>query len=121
MEPKRSKNDTNPLDPGVGERAGNSFESTRPGPPTEEVRGGATREVGTRQSGSADADFQLDAPTQLIHDKVTSYPSVFVPPKTRESATYQPPRVSLKDISHPPSTPPSFNRAPAVPVYPPGS
>jgi uncharacterized membrane protein len=107
MEPKRSKYDTNPLDPGVGERASNSFESTRPGPPTEEVRGGATREVGgANQSGTAASDYQFDAPTQLIQDKVTSYPSVFVPPKTVAPATYEPPRASFESVYQPPPVPP---------------
>jgi uncharacterized membrane protein len=116
MEPKRSKYDTNPLDPGVGERASNSFESTRPGPPTEEVRGGPTFEVGSHQ-GEVES-YQSEAPTRMIDDQVTSYPSIFVPPKTREYATYDPPRVSYEKIYQPPPVPPpSVYQSPSIPVY----
>ena len=45
MEPKRNKYDTNPLDEKVADHADQSFGSTHPGPPTEEVRGGPTRDI----------------------------------------------------------------------------
>lgn len=118
MEPKRSKYDTNPLDPGVGERASNSFESTRPGPPTEEVRGGPTFEVGSHRGEIEGGSYELEAPTQLIDDKVTAYPSIFVPPKTREYAPYDPPRVSYEKIYQPPPVPPpNVYQPPGMPVY----
>jgi uncharacterized membrane protein len=122
MEPKRSKYDTNPLDPGVGERASNSFESTRPGPPTEEVRGGPTFEVGSRQGEIESGGYEFEAPTRRIDDKVTAYPSVFVP-KSREQASYDPPRVSYEKVYQPPPVPPpSVYQPPAViPVNPPRS
>lgn len=117
MEPKRSKYDTNPLDPGVSESARNSFESTRPGPPTEEVRGGETTSVGPPPSEMA-PNYELDAPTRLIEDKITSYPSIFVPPKTPEYVNYEPPRVSFASVYQPPPVPPpGVYRPPAVPAY----
>src|SRR5712691_1228861 len=106
MEPKRSKYDTNPLDGNVANRAEQSFESTRPGPPTEEVRGGPTRDIGRTDNEAARAHPESEAPTRRIDDRVTSYPSVFVPPKPRESATYQPPRISATEIYQPPPVPP---------------
>lgn len=117
MEPKRSKYDTNPLDADVSERARSSFESTRPGPLTEEVRGGETTSVGSNQSEPM-ASYELDAPTRLIEDKITSYPSIFVPPKAQEYASYEPPRVSFESVYQPPPVPPpSIYRPPAVPAY----
>jgi uncharacterized membrane protein len=100
MEPKRSKYDTNPLDEKVGERARGSFSS-----PTEEVHSGPTR------------DIETEAPTRRIDDKVTSYPSVFVPPKPREAPTYQPPRISAAEIYQPPPVPPpNIYQPPPMPV-----
>ncbi len=114
MEPKRTKYDTNPLDPSVSERASSSFESTRP---TAEVRSGETSDVGPNQS-ETQAYYELDAPTRLIEDKITSYPSVFVPPKTQEYANYEPPRVSFESVYQPPPVPPpSVYQPPLVPLY----
>lgn len=100
MEPKRSKYDTNPLDERVGERARESFSS-----PTEEVRSGPTH------------DIETEAPTRRIDDKVTSYPSVFVPPQPRTTATYEPPRTSFENIYQPPPVPPpNIYQPPPMPV-----
>ncbi|HEY6227636.1 MAG TPA: hypothetical protein VI282_10990 [Verrucomicrobiae bacterium] len=100
MEPKRTKYDTNPLDDKVGERARESFSS-----PTEEVRRDTTR------------DIDAEAPTRRIDDKMTSYPSVFVPPQPREAPTYQPPRMSSAEIYQPPPTaPPNIYQPPPMPV-----
>src|SRR5712692_9535230 len=105
MEPKRSKYDTNPLDEGVADHANESFGSTRPGPLTEEVRGGPTRDVGRAANETAGAHPESEAPTQRIDDKfATSYPSVFVPAKPRQSAAYQPPPAA--NIYQPPPVPP---------------
>jgi uncharacterized membrane protein len=115
MRSKRGKYDTNPLDEDVSDRAGDSFESTRPVAPTEEVRGGPTRDIG-RENETTKAQ-SAEAPTRRIDDKVTSYPSVFVPPKNSHTATYEPPRVSFEQVYQPPPVPPpSVYQPPPVPV-----
>src|SRR5213593_1513078 len=116
MEPKRSKYDTNPLDERVGERATESFSSPRPAP-TEEVRGATTANIGRAENEATRLYLEAEAPTRLIDDKVTSYPSVFVPPKPREAPTYQPPRAPAAEIYQPPPGPPlNTYRAPPMPV-----
>ena len=50
MEPKHSKYDTNPLDEKVADRAEHSIDSPRPGPPTEDVEGGPTRDIGRKDT-----------------------------------------------------------------------
>src|SRR6266576_7044511 len=123
MHPKRTKYDTNPLEENVAQRAGDSFPSTtRPGAPTEEVRGGSTREVGRTQNEVARSHPEAEAETRHIGDKFTSYPSVFAPPKTPHAATYEPARVSFENIYQPPPVPPpSVYQPPPVPVsYPTG-
>jgi len=79
MEPKRTKYDTNPLDGKIADRAEKSFAS-HPAPPTEEVRGGPTRDIGRTENEAARAHPEAEAPTRRI-DGVTSYPSVFIPPQ----------------------------------------
>jgi len=108
MEPKRSKYDTNPLDGKAADRAEQSFDSSRPGPPTEEVRGGATREVGRRNESEAVRGYaESEAPTRRIDDNLaSSYPSVFIKPPPKPTATYQPPRVPVSNIYQPPPVPP---------------
>ena len=114
MEPKRTKYDTNPLDGKVADRANKSFES-RPGAPTEEVRGGRpTRDIGRTENEAARAHTESEAPTRRI-DGVTSYPSVFIPPKPR--ADYRPPPTpDVFAYQAPPVAPPSVYQPPRVPV-----
>jgi uncharacterized membrane protein len=123
MQPKRTKYDTNPLEENVAQRAGDSFSSTRPGPPTEEVGGGPTRDIGRTQNEAARSHPEAEAETRHIGDQVTSYPSVVGPPKTPRSAVYEPPRVSFENIYQPPPVPPpSVYQPPPVPVsYPTGT
>ena len=122
MEPKRTKYDTNPLDEGVAERAHESFERKRRGGATEDIAGQthpiprSTPETSRAQSGD-------EAPTRRIDDKVTSYPSIFVPPAPRPSFTYEAPRVQSSDIYQPPPVAPmNVYQPPPIPVtYKPGS
>ncbi|HXQ69137.1 MAG TPA: DUF4870 domain-containing protein [Pyrinomonadaceae bacterium] len=85
METKKSKYDTNPLDPDVERNAEESW-----GNPTKQV-GGATRQVGSSAGQSANQDARQnrgsEAPTRRYDNQPleSSYPSVFVPP------TYAPP------------------------------
>src|SRR5258708_13028116 len=107
MEPKRTKYDTNPLDGKVADRADKSLAS-RPGAPTEEVRGGPTRDIGRTENEAARAHPESEAPTRRIDDQmVTSYPSVFIPPKARASTAYRPPPAPQMNIYQPPSVPPA--------------
>lgn len=112
MQPKRSKYDTNPLDEKVADRAHESFEAFAD---NETIQlGGATTEMSG--SETARARPQSEAPTQLINEKATSYPSVFVPPqherplfhespKLDPAAIYQPPPVAPQNIYQPPPMP----------------
>jgi uncharacterized membrane protein len=117
MEPKRTKYDTNPLDGKVADRADKSFAS-RPGPPTEEVRGGPTRDIGRTENEAARAHLGSEAPTQRIDgDAVTSYPSVFIPPPARPVTAYRPPAATdVYAYQAPPSASPSVYQPPPVPV-----
>ena len=120
MEPKRSKYDTNPLDGKVAGRAEESFES-RPGPPTDKVAGGPTRDIGRSANEEARLNPEREAPTQRIDD---GYPSVFVPPPARQSTTYAPPRAPAVNIYQPPPVPPPnvYQRPPLpIPAQKPGS
>jgi len=115
MQPKRGKYDTNPLDEEVANRAGNSFH--QPGAPTEEVRGGPTRDIGRTPNETARKNPEAEAPTRRIDDKVTSYPSVFVPPKPPPMASYEPARLSFENLYQPPPVPPpGIYQPPPVPL-----
>src|ERR1700681_2233109 len=115
MEPKRTKYDTNPLDGKVAERADRSFAS---GAPTEEVRSGPTRDIGRTENEAARSHPESEAPTRRIDgDKVSSYPSVFIPPKARTSTDYRPPPAPQMNIYQPPPVPPpNIYQPPPVPV-----
>ena len=114
MEPKRSKYDTNPLDGKVADRAEDSMGSTRPGPPTQEVAGGPTRDIGRTANEEARLNPEREAPTQRI-DEATSYPSVFVPPPPRYANTY--PRAPAVNIYQPPpGPPPNVYQPPPMPM-----
>jgi uncharacterized membrane protein len=123
MEPKRTKYDTNPLDGKVADRADKSLAS-RPGPPTEEVRGGPTQDIGRTENQAARANPESEAPTRRIDDDIaTSYPSVFVPSRSidqtqpRPSVTYQPSRTPDASIYQPPQVPPAnIYQPPPAPV-----
>jgi uncharacterized membrane protein len=88
METKKSKYDTNPLDPDVerkaeevwGDRGGSG------GAPTQQV-GGPTREVNNSANENARRNVYSEAPTRRYDNPPLEapYPSVFVPP------TYAPP------------------------------
>jgi uncharacterized membrane protein len=101
MQPKRTKYDTNPLDEKVADRASESFlsqgdaETIRLGGETTRIQGPET----SRRSES-------EAPTQLIQDKVTSYPSVFVPPQPKRPQMYESPGLDPASIYQPPPVPP---------------
>jgi uncharacterized membrane protein len=116
MEPKRTKYDTNPLDRKVADRADKSFAS-RAGAPTEEVGGGPTRDIGRTENDAARNHPDSEAPTRRIDDDVvTSYPSVFIPPKARTATAYRPPAPDVTAYQAPTVPPPSVYQPPPVPV-----
>jgi uncharacterized membrane protein len=87
---KKSKYDTNPLDPDVERKAEESW-GNRGGAPTQQV-GGATREVGTSPNENARKNIYSEAPTRRYDNPPLEapYPSVFVPPTYSPPAQHQP-------------------------------
>ncbi|HEU4870207.1 MAG TPA: DUF4870 domain-containing protein [Pyrinomonadaceae bacterium] len=88
METKKSKYDTNPLDPDVERKAEEVWGDLggAAGTPTQQV-GGATREVADTPNENARRNVYSEAPTRRYDNPPLEapYPSVFVPP------TYAPP------------------------------
>ncbi|HJT67397.1 MAG TPA: DUF4870 domain-containing protein [Pyrinomonadaceae bacterium] len=102
METKKSKYDTNPLDPDVERKADESWGG---GTPTQQV-GGATREVGNE---SARKNVYSEAPTRRYDNPPLEqpYPSVFVPPTYAPPANqYQqpPPNAYYSPVSNQPTS-----------------
>jgi len=91
MEPKKSKYDTNPLDPDFVKNAAESWSEGSDGPATQEV-GGATREIGSSANESARSNIYSEAPTRRYDNLPldSPYQSVFVPPAYSPPAPYQP-------------------------------
>jgi uncharacterized membrane protein len=89
MEPKKSKYDTNPLDPDFVKNAERGSATSAE---TQEVKG-ATREIGSSANENARRNPYSEAPTRR-YDTVSPdapYPSIFVPPTHSQPAPYQPP------------------------------
>jgi len=88
METKKSKYDTNPLDPDVERKAEEVWGDLggSAGAPTQQV-GGATREVEDSPNENARRNVYSEAPTRRYDNPPLGapYPSVFIPP------TYAPP------------------------------
>jgi len=116
MEPKRSKYDTNPLDDDVAHRADESFGSNRTGKPTEDISG-STNPITRNAPETSRAAIENEAPTRRMDDKITSYPSVFVPPPPRTSTAYEAPRGIQSDIYLPPPAPGNIYQPPPVPLF----
>jgi uncharacterized membrane protein len=92
MEPKKSKYDTNPLDPDVAKATEEVWGEGGSTGDTQQVKG-ATQEVGT-PSDSPRANLYSEAPTRHLddHPSDNQYPSVFVPPTYAPPTVYQPPQ-----------------------------
>jgi len=90
METKKSKYDTNPLDPDVERKAEESWGEGGGGGQTRQV-GGATRDVGRTAKEDARKNVYSEAPTRRYDNPPleTPYPSVFVPPTYAPPAQYQ--------------------------------
>ena len=102
MEPKKSKYDTNPLDPDFVKnvREGSSDDGSE----TQEVKG-ATREIGSSVNENARQNIYSDAPTRR-YDNVSPdapYPSIFVPPTYSPPAPYQPAATPYRPVEQKPT------------------
>ena len=103
MEPKKSKYDTNPLDPDFVKNVDKTG-GPESSPETQEVRG-ATREVGPNSGESARSNIYSEAPTRR-YDNVSPdspYQSVFVPPTYSPPAPYQPSPAPYRPIEQRPT------------------
>jgi uncharacterized membrane protein len=94
MEPKRTKYDTNPLDPDVARETDKVWGQGEEVSATGEVKG-ATTPVGQTIKGGTRKNVYSEAPTRTFDTPPSgdsSYPSVFVPPTYAPPAqVYQPP------------------------------
>lgn len=87
---KKTKYDTNPLDPDVERKAEEVWGDS--GGVTQQVGGGATRQVGnTTSTDDARQNVYSEAPTRRYDNPPLEapYPSVFVPPTYSPPAQYQ--------------------------------
>src|SRR5436190_12222725 len=102
MEPKKSKYDTNPLDPDFVKNVGESSGDIKP--ETQEVMG-ATRKVGPSANDNPRQNIYSEAPTRR-YDNVSPdapYPSIFVPPTYSQPAPYQPPPAPYRPLEQKPT------------------
>jgi uncharacterized membrane protein len=105
MEPKKSKYDTNPLDPDFVKKADEGLGDSGGSPETQPVSG-ATREIGSSANENARSNIYSEAPTRR-YDNVpldSPYQSVFVPPTYSQPAPYQPPPAPYRPIDQKPGS-----------------
>jgi uncharacterized membrane protein len=104
MEPKKSKYDTNPLDPDFVKNTEEAWGTDDGRPDTQEVKA-ATREIGSSANEDARRNIYSEAPTRR-YDNVSPdspYPSVFVPPTYSPPAPYQPSTAPYRPIEQKPT------------------
>lgn len=104
MESKKSKYDTNPLDPDFVKNTEEVWSKGDGGPETQEVKG-ATREIGASANENARSNLYSEAPTRR-YDNVpldSAYPSIFVPPTYSQPAPYQPPPTPYRPTAQRPT------------------
>ena len=91
METKKTKYDTNPLDPDYVRQTEENWAEDKAGPGTREMKG-ATRDVGSSANESARSNVYSEAPTRRYDNPPLDapYPSVFVPPTYSPPTPYQP-------------------------------
>jgi len=101
MPEKKSKYDTDPLDPEFVRR-------------TEEMMNAATRDIARTPNEAARSSEGADAPTRLMDDTLKqSYPSVFAPPSHAYHAPAQPPMAG-QPAAAPAAQPPYAHVPPGV-------
>jgi uncharacterized membrane protein len=105
MEPKKSKYDTNPLDPDFVKKTEEGWGEGEDGPATREVGGGATREIGSSANENSRNNVYSEAPTRRYDNMPvdSGYPSVFVPPTYSQPAPYQPSPAPYRPITQKPT------------------
>jgi uncharacterized membrane protein len=88
---KKTKYDTNPLDADVERQAEDVWGESGGSTPTQQVGGGATREVGNSPNENARQNVYSEAPTRRYDNPPLEapYQSVFVPPTYAPPAQYQ--------------------------------
>jgi uncharacterized membrane protein len=106
MEPKKSKYDTNPLDPDFVKNADENWSDDAGVAETGEMGDRATREFRETGLDRASDPGYTEAPTRR-YDNVqvnAPYPSVFVPPTYSQPAPYQPPATPFKATTDKPTS-----------------
>ena len=105
MEPKRTKYDTNPLDPEVARSTEKVWGQSEDEPATGPVKG-ATTPVGPAANNSGRGNVFSEAPTRRIDAPSldSSYPSVFVPPTYAPAEVYQPGPQPRAPVAQQPAT-----------------
>ena len=90
-ETKKTKYDTNPLDPDYVRGTEEAWGQEESGPGTQEVKG-ATRDIGSSANNDARSNIYSEAPTRTFDNPPSdgAYPSIFVPPTYSAPAPYQP-------------------------------
>jgi len=106
MEQKKSKYDTNPLDPDFVKKTDDLGSEDNSAPATREVKGGATREIGSSANENARSNIYSEAPTRRYDNLPldSPYQSVFVPPTYSQPAPYQPSPAPYRPITQRPTS-----------------
>lgn len=106
MEQKKTKYDTNPLDPDFVKKTEELWDEDNSGPSTQDVRGGATREIGSSANENARSNIYSEAPTRRYDNLPldSPYQSVFVPPTYSQPAPYQPPPAPYRPVTQLPTS-----------------
>jgi uncharacterized membrane protein len=104
MKPKKSKYDTNPLDPDFVKNTDEVWSETGSGPETQAVRG-ATHEIGSTANEEARQNIYSEAPTRRYDNLPLDapYQSIFVPPTYSQPAPYQPPPAPYSHVDQRPT------------------
>ena len=105
MEPKKSKYDTNPLDPDYVRNTEEVWNAEQAGAQTKEVRG-ATREIGASVNEAARQSPYSEAPTRSFNNIPLDapYQSVFAPPPQAPAARYQPAPAAFRSLDQRPTS-----------------
>lgn len=101
MEPKKSKFDTNPLDPDFVKKTEELRAEEDSNPVTKGVGGGATREIGSAPNEKSRSNVYSEAPTRRYDNLPldSPYQSVFVPPTYSQPAPYQPSSAPYRPVT----------------------
>ena len=106
MEPKKSKYDTNPLDPDFVKTAQEEWTGDDSRGETREVGDRATREIRGAASEEPRESVYSEAPTRTFDNVQVSapYPSVYIPSTHAPVAPYQPPATPFKATTDRPTS-----------------